>query len=362
VKAPLLRVASRELDSELTVELGLARAEALMHELVGSCNAERGARMAREHLGSGGKRLRARLALAATVALGGLPSHAVVWAAAVELLHNATLVHDDIQDGDRYRRGHPTLWTTHGTAQAINAGDLMLMLPYVAVARLPASLAASLSAALAGAAVHTVRGQISELDLLGSELFDWSSYRRAIAGKAGALVALPVRGAAILAAHPSGEALADEFAELGVLFQLQDDVLDLYGDKGRERAASDLFEGKVSALVVAHLERRPSDRAWLRELLCAPRHETSVAEVRRAVAAFVESGALAITLARIDELAARARDSALLAEVPALRRVALELVDLATRLVEDARRLPATTSARGMVNQEDGAEQQDQSA
>jgi geranylgeranyl pyrophosphate synthase len=336
--APLSHVA-QVARHDLDPEVGLARAEALMHELVGAGEADRGAAMVREHLATGGKRLRARLALRATTALGGMPAHAVIWAAAVELLHNATLVHDDIEDGDRFRRGQPTLWAKHGTAQAINAGDLMLMLPYLALARLPSALAAELTAALASAAVATVRGQMAELDLLGHERLDWASYRSAIAGKTGALVALPVRGAAIIAGHPSGEELADVFAELGVLFQLQDDVLDLYGDKGRERPASDLFEGKVSALVVAHLERRPRDRGWLLELLRAPREATPAREVRRAIAAVIDSGALAATLARIDELASRARQSPLLAEVPPLRRVALELLELALRPIEPARRI-----------------------
>ena len=78
----------------------------------------------RQHLETGGKRLRARLALAATEALGHQRADAISWAAACELLHNATLIHDDVQDGDRVRRGEPTVWVRHGIPQAINAGEI----------------------------------------------------------------------------------------------------------------------------------------------------------------------------------------------------------------------------------------------
>ena len=94
------------------------------------------AAIAGEHLSTGGKRLRARLAMETGVRLGAEGKEMVPWAAACELLHNATLVHDDLQDGDRVRRGHPTMWVKHGAAQAINAGDLMLM-PSCAVINAP---------------------------------------------------------------------------------------------------------------------------------------------------------------------------------------------------------------------------------
>ena len=86
-----------------------------------------------EHLSTGGKRIRVRLAISVYEELGGDNGAIVDWAAAVEMLHNATLLHDDIQDGDTQRRNHPTAWVTHGVGQALNAGDLMLMLPTVAL-------------------------------------------------------------------------------------------------------------------------------------------------------------------------------------------------------------------------------------
>ena len=274
--------------------------EHAMGEIVASELAGRGGKMVSEQLGSGGKRIRPRIAMAAAEALHVPPASAVAWAAAIELLHNATLVHDDVQDGDRYRRGRPTLWARHGTSQAINAGDALLMLPFLALEPIPPLQRVALTSTLASHAVATVRGQIAELDLLPRERLDWSSYVEAAMGKTGALFALPLVGVALLAGLGEGEAraLGEPLRQLGVAFQVQDDVLDLYGDKGREAAGSDLREGKVSALVVAHLERRPEDRAWLVDLLRAPRDSTPLAGIERARTSFQESGALGLALER----------------------------------------------------------------
>lgn len=250
----------------------------------------------REHLATGGKMLRARLALAAAEALGTTREAVIAWAAAVEMLHNATLVHDDVQDGDRVRRGLPTVWARHGVPQAINAGDLMLMLPYRLVGQVPVPDAQrwQLCRALAEAAEATVRGQALELALCGDEWPSVADYRAVCEGKTGALFALPVVGAAIAAGETAemAEGLARVFAEAGVFFQMQDDVLDLYGDKGRDRRACDLYEGKISALVVAHIEAFPEERAALLGLLRTPREETRAQDVEVWVRRFSESGTL----------------------------------------------------------------------
>lgn len=282
-----------------------------------------------EQLAAGGKRLRARLALAASRTLRAPWTDAIPWAAAVELLHNATLAHDDVQDGDRMRRGRPALWVRHGIAQALNAGNFMLMLPYLALSEVSHERRAALCAALADHAIATVRGQVAELDLLPEERLDWASYVGAAAGKTGAMFALPIVGAAVLAGKSLDDAaaLGAPFRELGVLFQIYDDVLDLYGDKGREVPGCDLYEGKVSALVVEHLERRPSDRAWLLELLRAPREATSPTTVSRAIEAFRASGAVAGAIAHMDFIAHRVIGSPALLAEPGLLAMATELVE-----------------------------------
>jgi len=301
----------------------------MMRELVSAEIPGRGGQMVMEQLTSGGKRLRPRIVLAAAEALRVPRRTAVAWAVAIELLHNATLVHDDVQDGDRFRRGRPTVWARHGAAQAINAGDAMLMLPFLALRSLQPSERGILSSVLAAYSVETVRGQIAELDLLPNEQLDWESYLSAAAGKTGALFALPVVGVAALAGLDEEEArdMGAPFDRLGVAFQVMDDVRDLYGKKGRNVVGSDLREGKVSALVVTHLERCPQDRRWLLEVLGASRESTPEAGVERAITAFRESGALALALERARRLRDEAEGSPVFENYPALRKVLAGLAD-----------------------------------
>lgn len=311
--------------------------EALMARLT----RERGraGEIAAQHLATGGKRLRARLALDALAGLGGTRAAGVAWAAACELLHNATLIHDDLQDGDRTRRGAPTAWTRHGAAQALNAGDLLLMLPFLALENLPASaeLRWCLASTLARHAASTVRGQSDELAL--EPTCRWDAYRTATVGKTCALFLLPVEGAALLAGRDPecARRLATGFEHLGVLFQLQDDVLDLYGEKGREAPGSDLREGKISALVVEHLRLHPYDVQWLREVLALPRDATPAAQVKEAIARFRRDGALTAVMERIDVEVRATRAHPVLRSEPELRAIALALTRVALAPIEHLR-------------------------
>lgn len=255
--------------------------------------------MARYHLASGGRRFRARLVLSALRALETDVQRGVPFAAAVELLHNATLVHDDLQDGDRVRRGRPATWALFGANQAINTGDLLLMLPTLALmhgyrdVRLEPELCWHLNTALSERASLTACGQAAELQLNERGAHDWHAWWAAAAGKTGHLFALPIQGALLLAGATPQQAqtVADAVVPLGVLFQVQDDVLDLYGDKGRGRRGNDLREGKVSALTAAHLACAPGDGAWVAAQLSVGQELTD-GQVSDVAARFALSGAL----------------------------------------------------------------------
>lgn len=285
-----------------------------------------------EHLGTGGKRIRARLALGCIEALGGKRDNGIPWAAACELLHNASLIHDDLQDGDRVRRGQETTWVRYGVAQAINAGDLGLMLPFLAVGHLQVDpeVRFTLSHALASYAAEVVRGQADELDLVPQRRLTWDDYFVAVKRKTAALFALPVYGGALLAGKTEAEAraLAECFEAIGALFQVQDDVLDLFGDKGR-LTGSDLREGRGGALVVEYLRLRPEDENWLLAVLQRPRAATTdtiVEEVRRR---FEESGTLDAIWERLAVIEEAIVSSDVLAQHPRLHAFALDLLSKA---------------------------------
>lgn len=323
----------------------LAEIEALMREIcLGEHDDALGA-LVWEHVSSGGKRLRARLAVFAVEAFGGALGDGVAWGACCELLHNASLIHDDIQDGDLYRRGRPSLWASHGIAQAINAGDLSLALSFLAISHVPVAdgVRGRLAQTLAHAVRHIVEGQAAELQLLHTDLA-WDRYAACVEGKTAALFSLPVEGAALIAGRSADEAaqLGCSVRPLGLLFQIQDDILDLYGDNGREMRGSDLAQsGKASALVVEHLRLHPEDRNWLYGLLTAPRAETPRAMIDLAITRFADGGALAAVWRRIDELLAGIDHSRVLAREPSLRALTERFATEALRPVEHSRRRAA---------------------
>lgn len=259
------------------------------------------AAIVREHLDGGGKRLRSRLALECAASIGLDPRAAVPVAVACELLHNATLIHDDLQDGDAVRRGRPTVWSLHGSAQAINAGDLLLILPTLALLELStSSTRAQLCAVLARRAAATACGQADELSMLERGALEWSAYSAAAVGKTGQILAIPFESAAVLAGLDAETArlVGDLAARLGLAYQIADDVLDLYGDKGRGAVGNDLREGKVSALVALHLERVPADREALVAVLRAPRDAIDAETIATWAGRFEASGARADAVAR----------------------------------------------------------------
>ena len=286
------------------------------------------ASIALEPLLLGGKGIRARIVREVGTALAAPEGRLVSAAAAAELLHNASLIHDDVQDGDTVRRGHPTVWATHGVAQAINAGDLLMMVSVAAVdcPEYDPALSWSLARAAMRRSAATVGGQALELALShhADIVPSMALYLRAAIGKTGHFFALPVEMAALVAgASPThAEALGDAALPLGVLYQIADDLIDLYGDKGRDAQGNDIKEGKVSALVALHLDRRPHDRSWLTAVLRKPREQTSAHDVERAALAFMASGAAAHAA-----LEAVHQRSAIAVSDPAVRDVLLAVAD-----------------------------------
>ena len=283
--------------------------------------------------------MRARLALATLEALGTGRGEGLGWAAACELLHNASLIHDDLQDGDEVRRGRPAVWARYGQVQAINAGDLLLMLPTRAIAEVPRSAETrwQLAELLSARAVQTVRGQSREQLLLAEEDLSWEGWRRAVEGKTAALFTLPVEGSALIHGLDAEDAraLGDALRPLGVLFQLQDDLLDLYGDKGRGEVGSDLREGRVSALVAAHVQRCPQDRDWLVELLRTPRSETTEESVEAVAHHFRTTGTLDWCWDRIGVLASEVLGSPTLFRYPRLHAVVTAAVAMALAPIQN---------------------------
>ena len=263
------------------------------------------ARMTRYHLETGGKRLRAMLPLLVAEALDVPAARLLPFGAACEMLHNATLVHDDLQDGDAWRRGRPTVWNRFGMPQAVNVGDAMFYWTLMLVSRVEATAEVRQKATerVVHETLRVIDGQAQEFALKERPRVSVLEYLRMVDGKTSGLFSLPMAGAAVLcgADDATVEGLAEASRHLGVLFQIQDDVLDLYGEKGREKVGNDLREGKRSLLVVHALATLEADDAtWLRAVVDAPRDQTSDHDVAGAIDLLTRCGALDRAIAEIE--------------------------------------------------------------
>lgn len=206
------------------------------------------------HLSAGGSRVRALLALGACRALAVPDEPAIAVAAACELLHNASLVHDDLQDRDAQRRGQDAVWRRHGDAAAICVGDLLLSAAYGALAA-TGSAAGPLVARMHRRVAAVIGGQCDDLALQGGTVASLDTYERVARGKSGPLLVLPLELALALGGRPDAIETAVEAGSLfAVGYQAADDLDDVERDALNE-------ELNVVAVLAASGEARPRHAA-----------------------------------------------------------------------------------------------------
>jgi geranylgeranyl diphosphate synthase type I len=207
-------------------------------------------RLAEYHLEAGGKVVRPALALLSARAVGAAEATAVPGAVAVELVHNFSLVHDDLMDGDVERRHRPTVWAVHGAAAAILCGDAMLALATQVLLDIGTLDAIEAARQLAAATQELIRGQHADLDFEQRRFVGVDECLAMAAGKTGALLACSASIGAVLAGAPASavRALSTYGAELGLAFQLVDDLLGVWGDSATtgKPVGSDLRARKKS--------------------------------------------------------------------------------------------------------------------
>ena len=211
-----------------------------------------------------GKRLRPLLLLLTCYAAGGDWERAIPAGAAVELVHNFSLIHDDIQDNSPLRRGRTTLWQQWGIAQAINAGDAMFTLAHLALLRLDeqSSPGIVIKAAriLQQACLQLTQGQYLDLDYETRNDLSIDDYWPMVKAKTAALMASCTElGALIAGTNEARQASFRQFGlSLGLAFQVQDDLLGIWGDgmiTGKS-AESDLISGKKSLPVLFGISQK----------------------------------------------------------------------------------------------------------
>ncbi|MGJ5753436.1 geranylgeranyl diphosphate synthase type I [Streptomyces puniciscabiei] len=228
--------------------------------------------------GRAGKAIRPALVLAAASALGGPAARtaAVRAAVAVELIHNFTLLHDDVMDRDTSRRHRPTAWTVFGDADAILAGDALQALALRLLAEDPHPAARPAAARLADCVVELCAGQHTDTDMehRGPDEVTLDEVLAMAEAKTGALLGCACAlGALYAGAGPDDVAALDGFGrQAGLAFQLIDDVIGIWGDPRHtgKPAGADLAARKKSLPVVAALSSGTEAAAELAGLYGKP--------------------------------------------------------------------------------------------
>lgn len=222
----------------------------------------------------GGKVVRPALTLLSAVAVGGSPSDAVPGAVAVELVHDFTLLHDDVIDGDALRRHRPAAWSLFGTPAAVLTGDALLVAAMRALAQTPSARAGAAVQELVGALLELVEGQSDDVAFEKAHDVTVADYLAMAAGKTGALIGCACALGGVLAGADSVRVggLRDFGRHLGVAFQCADDILGIWGRTARsgKPVGADLAARKKSLPVVAALAAPGAAAGRLRELYRAP--------------------------------------------------------------------------------------------
>lgn len=247
----------------------------------------------------GGKRIRPALCILSSGASGGEHKSALEISSIIELFHNFTLIHDDIEDGAQFRRGEPALHVSAGMAVALNSGDALYTLLWKQLVSmdLPPEKLLNLQAMCAEAFKRVVDGQGIEISWIEDGKFDVTEddYRNMIGGKTSALMGLSCQAGAFMGgAEQETYSALREYGELmGAAFQIHDDVLNLTGDfsKYQKEIGGDISEGKRTLMVV-HCLANASEEDCKELTSILAEHTREKEKIEKAISIMQKSGSI----------------------------------------------------------------------
>ena len=284
-----------------------------------------------------GKRIRPLLVLlTAASCTSPVWLHAAPAASAVELVHNFSLVHDDIQDNSPRRRGRPTVWKKWNMPQAINVGDALFVISNLAIMDLaknfPPEKVIRAANVLHETCLALTRGQFLDMSYEKRSDLTIEDYWPMIEGKTAALLSACTQIGAILGG--ADDSTVEEYRifgrDLGLAFQVQDDILGIWGDEALtgKSAASDLVEGKNSLPVLYGLSQGKRFAKRWAESAISPSEVADVAQM------LVDEGALEYSKREAERLTNQSLDA--LAKANPKGEAGKTLIDLAHKLLNRA--------------------------
>jgi geranylgeranyl diphosphate synthase type I len=243
----------------------------------------------------GGKRIRPALTLLSCGASGGDYDSAVMPAAIIELFHNFTLIHDDIEDDSQFRRGVPALHISNGMPMALNSGDALYTLIWKQIASLPMEPKDlfEFQGIYVNSFKRVVEGQGIEISWIHHNSFDVgeNDYLQMISGKTSALMGLSCEAGAFVAGGEHRKILREYGEMIGTAFQIHDDVLNVTGEfeKYKKEIGGDISEGKRTLMVVHCLENS-GEKETLKSILS--KHTKDAEDINQAIAIMKDSGSV----------------------------------------------------------------------
>ncbi|MBK7387063.1 MAG: polyprenyl synthetase family protein [Methanothrix sp.] len=291
----------------------------------------RGLYEASRHLvDSGGKRLRPSMLLLAAQAAGGEAQALAPAAVSIELVHNFTLIHDDIMDNADVRRGRPAVHKIWGQSGAILAGDTLYSKAFQVLGMTAASPERILAAMnmLSRTCTAICEGQWLDMEFESRERVTEQEYMEMIEKKTGVLYGASAgMGAILVGASPEVVGAMDEFGRLtGMGFQLQDDVIDLMTPErvSGKRQGGDLIEGKKTLIMI---------HAFANDVVVPVfgRKDASEEEISRSISILQESGSIDYARSRAEEMVVRGKRALDVLPSSPAKETMLELADYMIR-------------------------------
>jgi len=247
---------------------------------------------------AGGKRIRPAICLLACRCVGGEEKDALLPALAVELIHNFSLVHDDIMDGDLMRRGKPTTHAAYGIPLSINAGDALFAKAFCAIAEAPLEPAKkeTVLKLLSACVFQVCAGQAMDLGFPARARVSVGDYLEMVEKKTGVLLEAAANIGAVCGGGNEKEVRAlGKFAHnIGIAFQIQDDIIGIAGktENTGKAVGNDIREGKKTIIVLHALENLPAKERNILEMALGNKKATKK-QITAAVSLLEKCGSIA---------------------------------------------------------------------